>query len=168
MATMMEINQLYLELSEKIAAKQAAGEPVNAAFMDTLDALDADFNDKLEIYSRIDERAEGRLAVIDRKLKDLQAEKKRLKSMRDGFQYRTKQAFAERGIKDYTTPDGGIIKLKKTKGRIVANVHQLPDGFKREVTKTTYQADTDKIRAALEAGQDVPGAELIKDKIKFL
>lgn len=164
--TMFEMDQTYLNFMQHVIERQEAGVELDQAVADTLEALQLDHKDKFDATAAVNAGANQKIAFIDEQLRYLRAEKQR----QNKIAHRTSRAMVDslhaRGLTELQTQNH-LFRLRKTKGKVIANVKELPESFTKQVTTTTTKADTEKLREALILGKEVPGARLEKDTIHF-
>ncbi|MCG0912369.1 RNA helicase [Lactiplantibacillus plantarum] len=126
--------------------------------VDTLDALTDSMNVKIDnIASWIDEN-QADIEFVKKRIKDLQAEKKRLDGLNDRLNGYLADTLDQAGIKKLTT-DQHIISVRNYRASTVVNdPEKLTADFVKEVHE--YQPDKAAIYKALSAGKNVPGAHL--------
>lgn len=103
----------------------------------------------------IESRADALDAIID----NMKARQKRLESSAEKIRETVAMALHEAGYgtgkKALALPDMTISVTQRSKLSI--DEAQLPAEFKREIVTTTIKTDRDKINAAIDAGQIIPG-----------
>lgn len=125
---------------------------------DTLDALTDSMNVKIDnIASWIDEN-QADIEFAKKRIKDLQAEKKRLEGLNDRLNGYLADTLDQAGIKKLTT-DQHIVSVRNYRAStVVSEPDKLTADFVKEVHE--YQPDKTAIYKALSAGKNVPGAHL--------
>ncbi|MEK0404955.1 siphovirus Gp157 family protein [Lactiplantibacillus plantarum] len=129
-----------------------------ASIADTLDALTDSMNVKVDnIASWIDEN-QADIEFAKKRIKDLQAEKKRLEGLNDRLNGYLADTLDQAGIKKLTT-DQHLVSVRNYRASTVVNdPEKLTADFVKEVHE--YQPDKTAIYKALSAGKNVPGAHL--------
>lgn len=125
---------------------------------DTLDALTDSMNVKVDnIASWIDEN-QADIEFAKKRIKDLQAEKKRLEGLNDRLNGYLADTLDQAGIKKLTT-DQHIVSVRNYRAStVVSEPDKLTADYVKEVHE--YQPDKTAIYKALSAGKNVPGAHL--------
>ncbi|MEJ5967681.1 siphovirus Gp157 family protein [Lactiplantibacillus plantarum] len=126
--------------------------------VDTLDALTDSMNVKIDnIASWIDEN-QADIEFAKKRIKDLQAEKKRLEGLNDRLNGYLADTLDQAGIKKLTT-DQHIVSVRNYRASTVVSE---PDKLTADLVKEVheYQPDKTAIYKALSAGKNVPGAHL--------
>lgn len=126
--------------------------------VDTLDALTDSMNVKIDnIASWIDEN-QADIEFAKKRIKDLQAEKKRLEGLNDRLNGYLADTLDQAGIKKLTT-DQHIVSVRNYRAStVVSEPDKLTADYVKEVHE--YQPDKTAIYKALSAGKNVPGAHL--------
>lgn len=126
--------------------------------VDTLDALTDSMNVKIDnIASWIDEN-QADIEFAKKRIKDLQAEKKRLEGLNDRLNSYLADTLDQAGIKKLTT-DQHIVSVRNYRAStVVSEPDKLTADYVKEVHE--YQPDKTAIYKALSAGKNVPGAHL--------
>lgn len=126
--------------------------------VDTLDALTDSMNVKIDnIASWIDEN-QADIEFAKKRIKDLQAEKKRLEGLNDRLNGYLADTLDQAEINKLTT-DQHIISVRNYRASTVVNdPEKLTADFVKEVHE--YHPDKAAIYKALSAGKNVPGAHL--------
>lgn len=125
---------------------------------DTLDALTDSMNVKVDnIASWIDEN-QADIEFAKKRIKDLQAEKKRLEGLNDRLNGYLADTLDQAEIKKLTT-DQHIVSVRNYRAStVVSEPDKLTADFVKEIHE--YQPDKAAIYKALSAGKNVPGAHL--------
>ncbi|WCL67896.1 siphovirus Gp157 family protein [Lactiplantibacillus plantarum] len=125
---------------------------------DTLDALTDSMNVKIDnIASWIDEN-QADIEFAKKRIKDLQAEKKRLDGLNDRLNGYLADTLDQAGIKKLTTGQHIVSVRNYRASTVVSEPDKLTADFVKEVHE--YQPDKTAIYKALSAGKNVPGAHL--------
>lgn len=156
----MSTSTLYEIVSQAQAIERAiaeAGGELTPEIEKVLMNVDLSLSAKVEGYAQVIDHLDNealfwakRAAEADKIAKSIQNAKKRLNE-------RVKEAMIALGKKEV---EGETIRfqLVENKGSLVIDETKLPQTHKMQVTE--WVADKEKIRADLEALQEVPGAEL--------
>ncbi|WP_436645529.1 siphovirus Gp157 family protein [Lactiplantibacillus plantarum] len=125
---------------------------------DTLDALTDSMNVKVDnIASWIDEN-QADIEFSKKRIKDLQAEKKRLEGLNDRLNGYLADTLDQAGIKKLTT-DQHLVSVRNYRAStVISSPGLLTADYVKEVHE--YQPDKTAIYKALSAGKNVPGAHL--------
>jgi chaperonin cofactor prefoldin len=148
------------ELSDAITALSEMEE--DQAVIDTLEGLEMEFNDKAQNIVLYERDINGKIEAIDSELKRLQTRNRTLKNRIDSMKEYLRDNMERTGISKIECP---LFTISCVKGRDKAEVLDetlLPDDCVR--VKTSIEADKTEILKKLQAGEDVPGAELAKTK----
>ena len=120
-------------------------------FQDTLEALEGEYDDKIENYCKAIKNIEADAKALKEEADRLNTKRKHLENAVD----RMKQAMYESMKRIGITSAGGILKasIQKNGGKLPlimdeVNAELLPEGFK----KVEYKADGEAIRKALDEG----------------
>lgn len=126
--------------------------------VDTLDALTDSMNVKIDnIASWIDEN-QADIEFAKKRIKDLQAEKKRLDGLNNRLNGYLADTLDQAEIKKLTT-DQHIVSVRNYRAStVVSEPDKLTADYVKEVHE--YQPDKTAIYKALSAGKNVPGAHL--------
>lgn len=151
MATIYDITGRALELMS-----MAYDEDIEAdVYRDTLEAIEGEFDDKIETYCKVIKNIEGDAKAVTEEIKRLQAKKKALENhvermkatMYEAMQAVGKTSAGGKVLKATIQKNGGVLPL-------IVDEELLPDEFK----KVSYSADNDAIRKALDEGKELPFA----------
>lgn len=129
-----------------------------ASIADTLDALTDSMNVKVDnIASWIDEN-QADIEFAKKRIKDLQAEKKRLEGLNNRLNGYLADTLDQAEIKKLTT-DQHIVSVRNYRAStVVSEPDKLTADFVKEIHE--YQPDKAAIYKALSAGKNVSGAHL--------
>lgn len=156
--TLLEIAQVAKELAELVQTEDIDEQTRD----DTLESIGA--NDKVETYCQVITEIKGEIAAIKAQIEALQGEEDRLlqvvkrkESAINSMRYR---------LGEYIDACGGekqkgityTAYWKKTSAVKITDESALPSEYM--TVKTTSQPNKAAIKAALDAGQIVPGAEI--------
>lgn len=153
MATLYEITGEYLQLLDLADSEEQLDEEI---FKNTLEVIKAELNVKADAYCAV-------ISEINANVEKFDAEIKRLTNRKNIMERHVKQmkeallmAMKEMNVPEIVT-DLHKIKIQNNGGKRKLDVFgEVPDNYKRVV----YEDDTDKIRADLEAGVELPFAIL--------
>lgn len=156
MESLFQLSEEYKSLLELAESTEPEDEQ---AFLDTLDGMTGIIQNKMDGYASVITQIKGRANVIDNEIKRLQAMKQTLenheKRMKEVLYIVMTEKLNERKIQT----DFHTFTVCKNGGKQAVNLFaEVPDNFQRVI----YEPDTDKIRAALESGEDLPFAKLLE------
>ena len=154
MESLMQLSEEYQELVELASSADPEDEQ---AFLDTLDGMTGIIENKMDGYGVVLTQMKARIAMIDGEIKRLQAWKQTVenndKRMRDVLLLVMRDTLNQRKIQT----DLHTFTICKNGGKQAVDIFaEVPDSFQRII----YEPDTDKIREALENGEDLPFARL--------
>lgn len=115
--------------------------------------------EKVTGYCNLMEHIEQEAMYIDQRIKEALAYKQRLLNTQDNLKRCAKIAIEMTGRK-LEGEFGKWVNLRKSTSVNVTSPSSLPHEYVRTVT--TYQPDKLKIKADIELGKEVPGAELVE------
>lgn len=118
--------------------------------------LPAAIDDVLSLVAEIEHRAAARKAEADR----LKARAKRDEAVAEWFKVQVLRAMQAQGMKKVESPRWRATAAMPGGKPALEIVDAIPEDYYREVV--TREIDKDKIRAALESGQTLPFAYLVK------
>lgn len=148
MASLYDITGRALELMS-MAGDEDIEEDV---YRDTLEALEGEFDDKIETYCKVIKNIEGDAKAVAEEVKRLQAKKKTLENHVERMKAAMYEAMRAVGK---TNAGGKILKatIQKNGGQLplIVDENLLPDEFK----KISYSADNEAIRKALDEGNEL-------------
>lgn len=160
MATLFEIGADFLRLQEMAEDPEIDQE----AIKDTFEAIEGEFNDKVESWLKVIRNLQEDTLARERMMDDL--EKKNEADLRtiDRMKGTLKQIMEATGLKKAggavlsatVCGVGGKRPLVWADG-IKEDARLLPQKYQK--VETVYKADTEAIRADLDAGIEVPGVE---------
>lgn len=160
MATLFEIGADFLRLQEMAEDPEIDQE----AIKDTFEAIEGEFNDKVESWLKVIRNLQEDTLARERMMDDL--EKKNEADLRtiDRMKGTLKQIMEATGLKKAggavlsatVCGVGGKKPLVWADG-IKEDARLLPQKYQK--VETVYKADTEAIRADLDAGIEVPGVE---------
>lgn len=156
MESLMNLSDEYTELLELAGSTDPEDEQ---AFNDTLESLTGIIENKMDGYGVVLTQMKSRISMIDGEIKRLQEWKKSIenhdKRMREVLLYVMRNKLGQKKIQT----DLHTFTVCKNSGKQAVNIFaEVPDNFQRVI----YEPDTDKIREALENGEDLPFAKLVE------
>lgn len=159
--TLYEITGEYCALLEYADSTDEADEQV---FLDTLESVRGELEVKADSYAAV-------ITEINAEIEKFNAELKRLAARRDAMKNNVRrmkemmlEAMEVMGVKEIPTQHFKL-KVQGNGGPrpMEVDTDKVPDSFQ----KVIYEPDTDKIRKALENGEELPFARL-KERGKHL
>ena len=156
MESLMNLSDEYKELLELAGSTDPEEEQ---AFLDTLDGLTGVIESKMDGYGVVLTQLKARIEMIDGEIKRLQEWKRTIenhdKRMREVLLYVMRDKLGQKKIQT----DLHTFTVCKNGGKQAVDIFaEVPDSFQRII----YEPDTNKIREALENGEDLPFAKLLE------
>ena len=157
------IDMGYPEITDKDSEEDIqAKENEIALFDETLNMIMECIGDKADSYCYAMSMMRGRCDILKAEIARLTAMKKALENGEKKMQERLKQALEimeDSGVKPEIKTDLRTIKLAGNGGKQPMKVieEKVPDSYKRMILET----DNEKIRTALEKGEELDFAELL-------
>lgn len=156
MESLMNLSDEYKELSELAGSADPEDEQV---FIDTLEGLKGVIENKMDGYGVVLTRQKARIEMIHGEIKRLQEWEKQMinndRLMREALLHVMRDTLGQKKIQT----DLHTFIICKNGGKQAVDIFaEVPDSFQRVI----YEPDTDKIRDALEAGEDLPFAKLLE------
>jgi hypothetical protein len=155
MASIYDITGRALELCEMAND----GELEEEVFIDTLESIEGEFDDKVECYCKALKNIEGDIEAVDAEIKRLQAKKK---AMENNVKRMKSVMYKSMKILGKTTAGGNILRasIQKNGGKLPLILADIkPELLPAEFRITEYRADGDAIREALDAGRELDFAK---------
>ena len=122
-------------------------------FNDTLEALEGEYDDKIDQYCRAVKNTEAESEALKEEIKRLTAKKKHVDKIAERLRRSIYSSMTSIGRKKAgrilsasIRANGGILPLQLAEN---LKLEELPEAYR----KVEYKADTDAIRKALEAGE---------------
>lgn len=129
-------------------------------FRDTLEAIEGEFDDKIESYCKVLKNIEGEAAAITEEVKRLNAKKKAIENNVDRMK---KVMFDAMKVMNKESAGGAVLKAKiqKNGGKLPLMIAEgtKPESLPFEFQKITYDIDNDAVREALDNGQELDFAK---------
>jgi len=157
--------RLY-EITEQFKALEAlsegADEDLAIAVRDTMQAIEAEFNDKALMVSRVALNIEADLAGLDSEIERLQERKRVIVNRKESLTEYLRENMEAASISKISCP---LFTVTLSKGREVVVVDDeaaLPDDLMR--VRTEIAPNKPAIAAKLKAGEAVPGSHLERGK----
>jgi hypothetical protein len=124
--------------------------------------------DKVEGYLVVESKAKAEVDWLKDQAATYAARAKSLENTlawRKGYLLRTMQ---EHGLRKLQGRSGCSITRQDSPAKLMLDMERLPADYKREVVTVTTEADRERIKADIEAGREVPGAELVRgEHVRF-
>ena len=149
------------ELTENFLAVQTSIEEGNTDLIDTLEAIEG----------AIEVKAQGIIAVtrnITSQIEAIKAEEKRLADMRKARENHLKRLkeyvlenMQQTGKQQIKT-DLGVMRIQASPARLVVNSPEDVPAEYQKIIPEHYEVDNERVKEALKAGKEVPGAELVQ------
>ena len=129
---------------------------------DTIEStgIEDDIQHKIEGYEMVARNLEAYVPSIDHEIARLQALKAHRKGVAEQLRGRVLRFMLDTGIERVTAPRFTISIRANPEKVVIFNEAQLPAEYWREPPVPDSMPDKTLIKAALKAGQDVPGAKL--------
>ncbi|MFT8860892.1 siphovirus Gp157 family protein [Schleiferilactobacillus harbinensis] len=128
------------------------------AIKDTLSSIKDGIEDKAVGYAYVIKSVENDIAAVDAEIKRLNDRRRGLTSNRDRLKQALTDAFQAAGINKVKTPTLTVWIQASTSVQVPDDYRMLPPQFVTK--KVTHVVDKRSIKAALESGTTVVGAEL--------
>ena len=149
------------ELTENFLAVQTSIEEGNTDLIDTLEAIEG----------AIEVKAQGIIAVtrnITSQIDAIKAEEKRLADMRKARENHLKRLkeyvldnMQQTGKQQIKT-ELGVMRIQASPARLVVNKPEDVPAEYQTIIPEHYEVDNERVKEALKAGKEVPGAELVQ------
>lgn len=155
--TLYEITGQWVKLYDTLTNEEASPEELQAAMQD-VDGVEDALAEKAHGYAAVMRNIESEVTALDAEIKRLEKMKRTRVSAMDGLKARVLGAMTAIGVRSL---DAGIGKWSMRTSRAVeiSDIAALPDDYK--VAAEPRPCKT-AIKAALERGEDVPGAVLVE------
>lgn len=154
MDTLYSLSTEYEELMELALSTDSEDEQ---AFADTLEGLTAVINTKMDDYAVVMTHLQGKADLIGNEIQRLQAMKQTIENHEKRMKAALLHVMTEKLNQRKITTDFHVFSVCKNGGKQPLEITgEVPDNFKRVV----YEIDTEKIRTALENGEQLDFAHL--------
>ncbi len=155
--TLYEITGEWVKLYDTLTNEEASPEELQAA-MQEVDGVEDALAEKAHGYAAVLRNIESEIAALDAEIKRLEKMKRTRANAMDGLKARVLGAMTAIGVRSL---DAGIGKWSMRTSRAVeiSDIAALPDDYKVAAEPRPCKA---AIKAALERGEDVPGAVLVE------
>ena len=154
MSSLFQLEDQYILLSQLGDSDDPEDQQ---AFLDTLEGLTGEIEMKADSYAVVITQFKNQSEAIDAEIKRLRKRKEAVDNSVDRMKARIKEAMELMGKTEIKT-DLHTFKIQKNGGKQAMEITgDVPDEFQRIV----YETDTEKIRKALESGEELPFAELL-------
>lgn len=154
MATLYDLKGAYA----RVAALAADPESDPEAIKDTLASIKDGIEEKAVGYAYVIKSVDNDIAEVDAEIKRLNDRRRGLTSNRDRLKQALTDAFQVAGIDKVKTPTLTVWIQASTSVQVPEDYRMLPPQFVAK--KVTHVVDKRSIKAALEAGTAIVGAEL--------
>jgi hypothetical protein len=152
-----EISEQYADIQKLIESDDS--ESMREAIADTMQMVESEFQDKAVAVVSMTMNMEGDIEAINSQIERLQARKKVIQNKIDSIRDYLKMNMESTGISKITCPIFSITLSKPSKVVSITDESLLPDEYVS--VKTSVSPDKVKIAAAIKAGIEVEGAQLI-------
>ena len=127
------------------------------AFRNTLEGLDYELDLKADDYAAVLMQLDGRAAMIDKEIERLTAIKTAIANNTNRMKQMLQWSMEQTGRTEIKT-ELHTFKIQKNGGKapLLINEPEVPDSYK----KIILEIDREKIRAALEDGEQLPFAQI--------
>lgn len=142
--------------------KMDSGEGDLTALADTIESLKADRNEKLNSAANWYEENESKVDWATKKIKEYQAFKKHYENVNKSLDFYFNQALKSSNQSEIQTKDHIIGYSRKSTRVEVPDVKKIPIDY--VVEKTELKPDKNKLKADLNKGKEIPGAQLISSR----
>jgi hypothetical protein len=152
-----EISEQYADIQKLVESDDS--ESMREAIADTMQMVESEFQDKAVAVVSMTMNMEGDIEAINSQIERLQARKKVIQNKIDSFRDYLKMNMESTGISKITCPIFSITLSKPSKVVSITDESLLPDEYVS--VKTSVSPDKVKIAAAIKAGIEVEGAQLV-------
>lgn len=156
---MSKLYELTKQLSE-LNSMVEDGEATEADLADTFEMIEGEFEEKAKSVGLFIKSLEPSITAIDSEIKRLQARKKTIESKQDWvINYLRSNMEAT----ETTLIEHHLFTIKKQKGResvVVDDIDKLPDEYVK--VKSEISADKKAIKKAIDDGEEVEGARVVR------
>lgn len=152
-----EIAEQYKSIQEMADSDD---ENMLVAIADTMEGIEAEFQDKAQAVVATAFNIESGIEAIDAQIKRLQDRKKAIHSKSEWLRNYLKRNMEATGINKIDCPLFSITLSKASTQVEVTDESQIPDDYVK--VKTTVTPDKVLIAKALKDGADIPGAMLVE------
>lgn len=155
MTKLYEITGQFRELA---ALAEGADEDLLIAVRDTIDAIEAEFNDKAVAVSHIVLNFDADIAALDLEIDRLTERRRLITNRQKQIKDYLRENMEATGISKISCPLFTITCAKGRESVVVDNEDGIPDDLMS--VKTEVRPDKIAIAARLKAGEEIPGCRL--------
>lgn len=149
---------LYKLTEEMIELQEMMSEEcVEQVLIDTLEAVEGEFDAKIEGYCKVIKNLEADAKALKEEAKRLTERQKAIENNISKMKNAMTEALRQTGRKEA----GGLLKAKiqKNGGMLPLIISEAPESLPDAFRKVSYEADNEAIRKALDEGQELDFAE---------
>lgn len=161
MSESKSLPQLIFESHQMIGQLIESGGEIDEQMETMMTEVQNQLAEKVDNYALFLDRLKAEVAFYKEREKELQKVRKGLEKLDEALKTNIKlglQKLQKRELEG----ENYRFKMSDSQPRLIIDESQLPDDFKIEVV--SYQVDKDKVRDALDADLNVPGAKLEEGK----
>ncbi|VED60546.1 siphovirus Gp157 family protein [Staphylococcus simulans] len=152
MASLYNLSEGYKEVLDKMDEGYSFED-----IKDTLDAIKADMDTKVDNIIGLKRSAEGDVEIIDKEIKRLQTLKKQKLNLADKLKGYLQDMLEVQELDNYRTSKNYVFKKRNAPSKSVTDERLIPDEYwLSQAPKLNAKQLTDDLKA----GKEVPGAEL--------
>ncbi|MFR6531931.1 MAG: siphovirus Gp157 family protein [Staphylococcus simulans] len=152
MASLYNLSEDYKEVLDKMDEGYSFED-----IKDTLDAIKADMDTKVDNIIGLKRSAEGDVEIIDKEIKRLQTLKKQKLNLADKLKGYLQDMLEVQELDNYRTSKNYVFKKRNAPSKSVTDEKLIPDEYwLSQAPKLNAKQLTDDLKA----GKEVPGAEL--------
>ncbi|VYT95769.1 siphovirus superfamily [Staphylococcus simulans] len=152
MASLYNLSEGYKEVLDKMDEGYSFED-----IKDTLDAIKADMDTKVDNIIGLKRSAEGDVEIIDKEIKRLQTLKKQKLNLADKLKGYLQEMLEVQELDNYRTSKNYVFKKRNAPSKSVTDEKLIPDEYwLSQAPKLNAKQLTDDLKA----GKEVPGAEL--------
>lgn len=152
MASLYNLSEDYKEVSDKMDEGYSFED-----IKDTLDAIKADMDTKVDNIIGLKRSAEGDVEIIDKEIKRLQTLKKQKLNLADKLKGYLQDMLEVQELTNYRTSKNYVFKKRNAPRKSVTNEKLIP---KEYWLSQAPKLNAKQLTEDLKAGKEVPGAEL--------
>lgn len=152
MASLYNLSEGYKEVLDKMDEGYSFED-----IKDTLDAIKADMDTKVDNIIGLKRSAEGDVEIINKEIKRLQTLKKQKLNLADKLKGYLQEMLEVQELDNYRTSKNYVFKKRNAPSKSVTDERLIPDEYwLSQAPKLNAKQLTDDLKA----GKEVPGAEL--------
>ncbi len=158
-------NQTLIQIAQDNAAlwqllDEANGE-VDSILESFQQEISTNLSGKVDKYKHVIDNFDTQAEIARNKSKMFAAAAQSLEKLSDGVKQRIKDAMQIMG-KDEITGQDFRFKLSNTAGSLKLNEELIPDSYM--IVETITRPDKERIKKEVQAGKEIPGAEIVQGK----